>query len=141
MKRALQFFFLLVISFLAMKSADAQWTPMNPVRKVQQEADGVAFTMGTGTLKLQVCSESIIRVLYSPTATFPKRTDFVVIKDSWPTAKWEMQSGDDAVTLATSSLKITVTKKDGAIAQSLLSGPMRCAYVATHPPNEVSAPT
>ena len=34
----------------------AQWTPMNPVRKVQQEADGIVFTLGTGTLKLQVCS-------------------------------------------------------------------------------------
>jgi len=124
MKRALHFFFLLVVgvSFLAMNRADAQWTPMNPVRKVHQEADGVVFTMGTGILKLQVCTDSIIRVLYSPTATFPKRTDFVVIKDSWPAAKWSMQSGDDAVTLSTSSLKMTVTKKDGAIAYADANG-------------------
>src|ERR1700719_4587506 len=117
MKRALLFcLFAIGISLLAATRVAAQWTPMNPVRKVQQGADGIVFTMGTGTLKVQVCSDSIIRVLYSPAATFPKRTDFVVIKDSWPTAKWEMQSGDDAVTLSTSSLKITVTKKDGAIA-------------------------
>ena len=124
MKRALQFFCLLAIgiSFLAATCADAQWTPMNPVRKVQQESDGVIFTMGTGTLKLQVCSESIIRVLYSPTATFPKRTDFVVIKESWPEAAWSMEFGDDAFTLSTSSLKITVTKKDGAIAYAEANG-------------------
>src|SRR6201987_4729159 len=124
MKRALQFFFLLAIEigFLAAIPAYGQWTPMNPVGRCQQEADGVLFTMGTGTLKLQVCSDSIIRVLYSPTATFPKRTDFVVIKDSWPAAKWTMQSADDAVTLSTSSLKMTVTKKDGAIAYADANG-------------------
>ena len=82
--------------------ADAQWTAMNPVKKVQQEADGALFTMGTGTLKMQVCSDSVIRVLYSPTASFPKRPDYVVIKESWPAAKFTMQSTDDAVTLSTS---------------------------------------
>ncbi len=95
---------------------------MNPVSKVQQEPDGVLFTMGTGTLKVQVCSDSVIHVLYSPTAAFPKRTDFVVIKENWPAAQWTMQSTDDAVTLATSLLKITVTRKDGAISYAEIQG-------------------
>jgi alpha-D-xyloside xylohydrolase len=96
-------------------AAQAQWTAMHPVRNVQQQADGVLFTMGTGTLKVQVCSDSVIHVLYSPTATFPKRTDFVVTKETWPAAQWTMQSTDDAVTLSTALLKVTVTRKDGAI--------------------------
>ena len=95
--------------------ADAQWTPMNPVRKVQQETDGLVFSMGSGTLKLQVCSDSIIRVLYSATNSFPPKTDYVVLKQTWPAVKWTTESTDDAVTLATSQLKITVTRKDGAI--------------------------
>ena len=107
---------------MSIATLNAQWTPMNPVKKVQQEADGVVFSMGTGTLKLQVCSDFVIRVLYSPTAPFPKKTDYVVIKQSWPTAKWTMQSSDDAVTLSTSQLKITVTKKDGAIAYADANG-------------------
>jgi alpha-D-xyloside xylohydrolase len=102
--------------------ARAQWAPMNPVNKVQQESDGVVFSMGKGTLKLQVCSDSVIHVLYSPTASFPKRTDFVAIKDSWPAARFTMRSSDDAVTLSTSLLKITVTRKDGAIAYAEASG-------------------
>ena len=100
----------------------AQWTPLNPVRNVQQQADGAVFTMGTGTLKIQVCSDSIIRVLYSPTASFPKRTDPVVIKENWPAAKWRMQSTDDTVILSTSLLKLTVTRKDGAIAYAEAGG-------------------
>jgi alpha-D-xyloside xylohydrolase len=93
----------------------AQWTPMNPIRKVQQETDGLVVSMGTGTLKLQVCSDSVIRILYSPTNSFPAKTDYVVLKQAWPAAKWTTQSTDDAVTLSTSQLKITLTRKDGSI--------------------------
>ena len=113
-QRALKSFISFRIAFclcLLASAAHAQWTAMNPVRKVQQVADGAVFSMGTGTLKIQVCSEAIIRVLYSPTASFPKRSDFVVIKESWPAAKFSVQSNDEAVVLSTSLLKITVTRK------------------------------
>jgi alpha-D-xyloside xylohydrolase len=125
-KQSLRFFvsFLvgLFVCLFSAAAAQAQWKPMNPIHNVQQQADGVLFTMGTGTLKVQVCSESVIRVLYSPTAIFPKRTDFVVTKEIWPAAQWTMQSTDDAVTLTTSLLKVTVTKKDGAISYAEVNG-------------------
>jgi len=124
MPRTPQLFFCLVVAFCLLPaiSAQAQWTPMNPVRKVQPESDGATFSMATGTLRIQVCSDSVIHVLYSPTATFPKRTDFVVLKQSWPGAKFTFASSDDAVTLSTSLLKITVTRKDGAINYAELNG-------------------
>lgn len=103
-------------------AANAQWAPMNPVRQVQQESDGVLFTMGTGTLKVQVCADSVIRVRYSPTASFPKQADYVVTKEGWPAAKWTMQSTDDAVALSTSLLKVSVTRKDGAITYAEVDG-------------------
>ena len=89
---------------------------MNPVRQVKQQTDGAIFSMATGTLKIQVCSDSIIRVLYSPTSSFPTRTDYVVTKENWAAPKWSLQASDDSVTLTTSLLKLTVTRKDGAIA-------------------------
>jgi alpha-D-xyloside xylohydrolase len=110
------------ILILLSAGALAQWTPMNPVQNVQKESDGTVFTQGKGTLKVQVCSDSMIHVLYSPSATFPNRPEYVVLKESWPPAKWTMQSNDDAVTLSTSLLKITVTRKDGAIAYSDQNG-------------------
>jgi alpha-D-xyloside xylohydrolase len=124
-QRLAKFFLLFLIGtfpLLTPIGAPAQWTPMNPVRKFEKEADGLVFSMGTGTLKLQICSESVIHVLYSPTETFPRRPDFVVIKDKWPTPNWTMQSTDDAVTLTTSLLKITVTRKDGAINYAEVNG-------------------
>ena len=122
----LQFFALamagLWFGFFSTHHAHGQWAPMNPVQQVQPEADGAVFTMGTGTLKLQVCSDSIIHVLYSPAASFPKRTDFVVIKQSWPSANFTLDSTGDAVILSTSRLKITVTRKDGAITYAEANG-------------------
>src|SRR5579864_7901105 len=118
----LSFLFAFVSLLLWPATAHAQWMPMNPVRQVQQQPDGVLFSMGAGALKVQVCSDSIIHVLYSPTASFPKRADFIVIKESWPAARWTMQSSDESVTLTTSLLKVTVAKKDGAISYSDVHG-------------------
>lgn len=123
LRRSWHFFLSSLLIACFATGALAQWTPMNPVRNVQQQTDGVVFSMATGTLKMQVCSDSVIRVLYSPTASFPKRNDLVVLKQDWPAAKWSMQSTDDAVTLSTSLLKLTVTKKDGAIAYVEANGP------------------
>jgi alpha-D-xyloside xylohydrolase len=111
-----------LLCLLCATAVHAQWTTMNPVNKVQQVSDGVLFTMGTGTLKVQVCSDSVIHVLFSPTATFPKRADYVVIKESWPATQFTLQSTDDAVALSTSLLKVTVTRKDGAITYAALNG-------------------
>ncbi|HEV2175573.1 MAG TPA: hypothetical protein VGR71_18500, partial [Nitrospira sp.] len=108
--------------FLSISAAQAQWKPMNPVKSVQQESDGAVFAMGTGTLKIEICSDSVVHVLYSATAAFPKKPDYVITKQDWPPAKFNMQSTNDAVTLATSLLKITVTRKDGAIEYAEASG-------------------
>ncbi len=105
---------LLVLIFVP--AATAQWSPRNPVVAVQQQQDGVIFTMKAGTLRLQVCSDSIVHVLYSPTSSFPaSRPDPVIIKTTWPAIKFTMQSNDDEVTLTTAQLKIVVTRQDGAI--------------------------
>src|SRR5260370_14563224 len=90
----------------------AQWNPLNPVVSVQRESDGVQLKLQSGTLKLQVCSDSIIRVRYSLAAAFPSRPEFVVIKDNWPAAKWEMQTSDDAIVLSTFRVKVFIARKD-----------------------------
>ena len=121
-RKSLRFLALGFCLCLLSACALAQWTPMNPVKSVQQTSDGAVVTMGSGTLKLQVCSDSVVHVLYSPTASFPKRTDLVVTKENWPGTKFTMQSSDDAITLTTSLLKLTVTRKDGAIAYAEANG-------------------
>jgi alpha-D-xyloside xylohydrolase len=118
-------FLAVLFAFGLVSSAIAQWAPMNPVVAVQPQAAGVIFTMRSGTLQLQICSDSIIHVLYSPAGSFPARgADPVVIKTSWPATKFTVQDNatDDEVTLTTSQLKINVTRKDGAITYLDLAG-------------------
>jgi alpha-D-xyloside xylohydrolase len=114
-----------VLVFLVLSAApwaQAQWAPMNPVIAVRQEKDGVVFTMQTGTLKLQVCTDEIIRVLYSHTSSFPNLPEYVVTKTTWPPTQWSMQTADDSVTLTTAKLAVKVTRQDGAITYSDTSG-------------------
>src|SRR5215469_4781545 len=83
----------------------AQWNPLNPVVAVQKEPDGVRLTLQKGVMRLQVCSDAIIRVRYSPTESAPVHPDLVVIKDNWPATKWEMQPSDESVALSTTQIK------------------------------------
>jgi alpha-D-xyloside xylohydrolase len=100
---------------LLASSAAAQWNALNPVKDVKQQPDGAVLTMERGTLRLVVCTDSIVRVTYAPGATIPDTTQYVVIKNTWAPSPFTFDAGANAVTLATEKLKITVTKKDGAI--------------------------
>lgn len=109
-----QVFSICATAILALPLA-AQWAPMNPVVDAQQQPDGLTLTMKQGTIRIQVCSDSIIHVLYSATASFPARFDPVILKKSWAPVKWDLQKNADELVLTTSRLKVVVTRKDGAI--------------------------
>lgn len=113
---------ILLSLLLLAATASAQWNPLNPVTSVQRQPDGVLVVMQTGILKVQICTGSIIRVVYSPTSSFPDRPDYVVTKTRWPATPWTMQSTDKDVVLATAQLKITVTRQDGTILFSAVDG-------------------
>jgi alpha-D-xyloside xylohydrolase len=93
----------------------AQWSPMNPVVSFQKQDHGLQFAMKTGTLKVEVCTDSIIRVRYSATSAIPKEPDYVVIKKEWSATQWSSESNDEFVTLSTPKLKVTIARKDGGI--------------------------
>jgi alpha-D-xyloside xylohydrolase len=116
-RRAL--FFLL---FFLASTAGAQWNPLNPVTAVKQQPDGALFEMQSGVLRIVVCSDSVVRVIYSPTSTFPKEKDYVVTKASWPSSHFSFDSNDKEVVLATPLLKVAVTRQDGAILFSDAAG-------------------
>jgi alpha-D-xyloside xylohydrolase len=117
------FFVAALLGAALVSPALAQWEARNPVTSVQSQTDGAIFTLKTGTLRVQVCSDSIVHVLYAPTSSFPSsHPDPVIIKTSWPATKFTMQSDDDSVTLTTTQMKLVVTRQDGAITYRDLSG-------------------
>jgi len=92
-----------------------QWNPVNPVTGFERQADGMRLALEKGVMRLQVCSDSIIRVRYSLAPSAPTHADLVVIKNSWPVTRWEMQSSDDSIVLSTAEIKAVISRKDGSI--------------------------
>jgi len=86
------------------------------VQSSRKDADGVTLTMSPGKMKLTVCSDSIVRVMYSPAATLPAGQDFVVTNHSWPTASFEVADSSVKLTITTRKLRVAVDKATGAVA-------------------------
>src|SRR5271155_2357305 len=94
----------------------AQWVPLNPVTSAEPQSDGVVLVLQSGFLRFQVCSDSIVHVVYSQEREVPQRTDFLVSKKSWPKSEFTLRSDDPKlVTLTTSRLKIEITQADSSI--------------------------
>ncbi len=102
--------------FLSPPSLMAQWVPLNPVTSVEPQPDGAILVLKTGFLRFQVCSDSIVHVVYSIDRDVPQHPDFLVVKKSWPKADFSVHSDDPKViTLTTARVKIEVTRADSSI--------------------------
>jgi len=117
-------FALTLLGVLALCSiALAQWTPLDPITSVAKEAGGMRATFQSGAvLKLQVCSDSVIHFIYSPTGNFPERHDDVVTKTSWPKVPFLETTEPKTVTISTSAVKIVLESETGAVTFSAVSG-------------------
>ncbi|MGC1620667.1 MAG: TIM-barrel domain-containing protein [Candidatus Acidiferrum sp.] len=102
--------------FLCAPSLFAQWVPLNPVDSVESRPDGVVLVLKTGFLRFQVCSDSIVHVVYSLERDVPQHSDLMIVKKSWPKSDFSISSDDSKViTLATPRLKIEITRADSSI--------------------------
>lgn len=101
-------FFALV--FLPLPSV-AQWNALNPVQSSQKDADGLTIFLERGALHFQVCTDSMVRVLYSPQREFPRVAEYVVIKSDWPKTPFDVNEAADNIALTTARLKSSSQKK------------------------------
>ncbi|MGB8496346.1 MAG: glycoside hydrolase family 31 protein [Candidatus Acidiferrum sp.] len=96
--------------------ARAQWLAVNPVINVQQQPDGALLQLQRGYLRFRVCTDSIVRVIYSREATVPEHSDFLVVKTEWPHAGFTLETTDPkTVTLVTARLKIVIGRENSAV--------------------------
>jgi alpha-D-xyloside xylohydrolase len=107
-------FFLIIFSAFPLDSR-AQWNPLNPVRSSQKDSTGLTMFLAKGALRFQLCTDSMVRVLYSPGREFPKVSEYVVISAEWPAVSFDVRETTDAITLTTAKLKLVVNKKDSII--------------------------
>ncbi len=105
-----------LLSLAASPSLLAQWVPLNPVDAVEPRPDGVVVVLKTGFLRFQVCSDSIVHVVYSLERNVSQHPDFMVVKQSWPHADFSLHSEDPKlITLSTPRLKIEIIRADSSI--------------------------
>jgi alpha-D-xyloside xylohydrolase len=112
----------MLLSAVFLAPARAQWNPLNPVTAAREERDGATLTLQTGILRLRVFSDSIIRITYAPGTSLPDTPQYVISKTVWPQPAFKMQSTESEIVFTTSLLKVTVTRKTGAILYSDLAG-------------------
>jgi alpha-D-xyloside xylohydrolase len=107
---------LLALLLGASLGVQAQWVPLNPVKGAETQADGVTIELQNGFLRFQVCTESIVHVVYSLESALPQRQEFLIVKQSWPKVEFSFHADDPKVmTLTTSKLKIEITRADSSI--------------------------
>jgi alpha-D-xyloside xylohydrolase len=78
------------------------------VSSYQQDSAGITFTLNPGIMRVQVCQSDIVHVTYAPGATFPAKTQLVVLR-TWPNPTFAVTASGDTVTMATSRLSIKVS--------------------------------
>jgi alpha-D-xyloside xylohydrolase len=108
---------LFVLVFLPIApSLRAQWVPLNPVVSAEQQPDGAVFVLKSGFLRFQVCSDSIIHLVYSIERDVPRHPDNLVIKKSWLKSDFALRTDDPKlITLTTARLRIEVTRADSSV--------------------------
>jgi alpha-D-xyloside xylohydrolase len=112
----------IVLALWTLPPAHAQWNPLNPVKEVRQLDNGVVLTLTSGLMRIQVCTDSIVRVLYAPGTSIPEKQEFLVTKTSWPATHWNVESTGDDVKIVTGRVTVAVEKKDGRVVFSDSSG-------------------
>lgn len=115
MNRFLKLFLACVVCAVVFSAVQILATPI-AVTGVKRNPDGVTFKMSPGTMKLTVCSDRIVRVRYSPTATLPVGQDFAVTNQFSRSAAFQVVDANGRVTLTTRKLKVTVNKATGTVA-------------------------
>jgi alpha-D-xyloside xylohydrolase len=91
--------------------------------------DGITFTCNVGLMKVQICQSDIVHLTYTPTASFPSKTQLVVTR-TWPTPSFTTSDAGDTVTLLTARIKVKVSKSTANVTYTDLSNGVICSEAA-----------
>ena len=88
----------------------------------QKQVDGILFEIkkvkntDPQWIKIQVCTEDIIRVEAAPGKSFSSRPSLMVDKTSWEQIPWSVKENGDWIEISTAKITIRVHSKTGAVA-------------------------
>lgn len=89
---------------------------------MERKPDGIAVHLGSGELRLQVISDTVIRIAFSASPDFFSRTTIDRVPLAPSTASFKVTQSTTAFTLATAKLRVLVDRQTGAVSFIDVSG-------------------
>jgi alpha-D-xyloside xylohydrolase len=86
-----------------------------PVTGVTKEPDGILVRLQPGLMKIQVCTDRIIRVVYSPTDAIPPTLQNFSVIYPWKPAPFTAAGDPVNVTVKTAKMQVQVNRATGAV--------------------------
>jgi alpha-D-xyloside xylohydrolase len=86
-----------------------------PVRTMEKQPDGVVLHMQPGLLRVQVCTDRIIRVTYSPTDALPATLQDFVVTRSWTPVPFDLKDNPADVTVSTGKVTVRMDRASGQV--------------------------
>lgn len=106
---ALAWFFLL--SLLAPARSSANWTSIGDYTgPYQLNANEITFPCTNATVKIEVCTEDILRIRMNPSGLFLPNEPWVVIKYDWPKSNFTVKDRGPYIDIATQCLTVKINK-------------------------------
>jgi alpha-D-xyloside xylohydrolase len=82
---------------------------------MEQEPDGMALHLASGELRIQVVSDSVVRVAFSASESFFSRTSIDRVPLAPTTTDFKISKSSAGFTLATAKLQVIVDQETGAV--------------------------
>ncbi|MGA2156127.1 MAG: DUF4968 domain-containing protein, partial [Bryobacteraceae bacterium] len=80
-----------------------------------RQADGIVLTLPAGLLKVQVLSETVVRIAFAKDASFFTRPALDVVPQPATFQDWKLSGTADATTVSTARLQVVVDRRTGAV--------------------------
>lgn len=94
-----------------------------PVTSVTKDASGVTFAMSPGSMRIDVCTDGIMRVRYSIQNTIPVDANMsFLVKKTWTSPTFTQTETTTDVLIATAKVQVKVNKATGAVTFLDLAG-------------------
>lgn len=114
MKKKARVFLALTLGIIALFTADARGYT---VASRDSVADGVIFTMSNNArMKVQVCTDKIIRIVYTMRTTIPRAdSNYIVVKGTWTPVPWSLSQSGTAYSVQTATVRADVAIASGTV--------------------------
>ncbi len=96
-------------------------TPVAPAR-IGPQPDGLTLHLDSGDLRIQLLSDSVVRVAFARSASFFTRASLDVLPNPSLTTGWKLAERPTSFVLTTARLHVIVDRKSGAISFADLAG-------------------